>query len=90
MDRHLLSFVKGLRRNGIQASLTETLDAFGALGHIPLEDREVFRETLRTTLVKDKAQHPEFLRLSSHHLNDRNDNKAQSRLRVFLKVVCSY
>jgi uncharacterized protein with von Willebrand factor type A (vWA) domain len=63
MDRHLLSFVKGLRRNGIPASLTETLDAFGALEHIAVEDRAVFRDTLRTTLVKDQTQHPEFERL---------------------------
>lgn len=56
----LTAFVEELRRAGLPVSLVETIDAMEALALIDLGDRDGFRETLRTTLVKDERHHAAF------------------------------
>jgi uncharacterized protein with von Willebrand factor type A (vWA) domain len=51
----MAGFVKELRNAGIPVSLTENLDAFEALRHIPLEDRDAFKYSLAATMVKNNA-----------------------------------
>jgi len=51
----LTGFVGELRAAGLPVSLTESLDAMEAVGHIPLEDREAFKYALAATLVKNHA-----------------------------------
>jgi len=48
----LSGFIAELRAAGLPVSLTEHLDVLGAIGHIPLEDREAFKCALGATLVK--------------------------------------
>lgn len=48
----LQGFVHELRAAGLPVSMTENLDAMRAVEHIPLSDRETFREVLAATLVK--------------------------------------
>jgi hypothetical protein len=48
-------FVGELRNAGIPVSLTENLDAFEAVKHIPLEDREAFKFALAATMIKNAA-----------------------------------
>ena len=48
----LEGFVGELRTAGLPVSLTESLDALAAVGHVGLGDRAVFREALAATLVK--------------------------------------
>src|SRR6266576_4929747 len=52
MEERLLEFASVLRRNGIRVSLSENIDAFRALELIGIGDPGLFRNTLRTTLVK--------------------------------------
>lgn len=54
MESSIVKFAERLRRSGIQASPAEVLDAVRALTVIPMEDRTTFKDTLRTTLVKNR------------------------------------
>ena len=51
----LKGFVTELRAAGLPVSLTESIDAAEAVGHIPLEDREALKYALGATLVKSST-----------------------------------
>ncbi|MCX7839386.1 MAG: VWA domain-containing protein [Anaerolineae bacterium] len=63
MDQRIIEFIAGLRAVGVRVSLAESEDAFRAVEEIGVTDREAFRTALRTTLIKDAADAPEFERL---------------------------
>ncbi len=63
MQQRILEFVQGLRRSGIPVTVAEAMDAVGILEHIPLCDKALFQDGLRTSLVKLRAHHREFDRL---------------------------
>ena len=52
MEDRLIEFSAVLRRNGIRVSLSESMDAFRALALLGIGDPLLFRNALRTTLVK--------------------------------------
>jgi uncharacterized protein len=52
VQKKLLEFSQILRKSGVRVSTAETLDAFTALDVLRIEDRAVFRDALRATLVK--------------------------------------
>src|SRR3989338_8388802 len=52
MDDRIIEFSNILRRNGVRVSISETTDAFRALGLLGIGDGRVFKDTLRSTLVK--------------------------------------
>jgi len=52
MEERIIEFAGVLRRNGIRVSLSENMDAFRALELIGIGDPLLFRNALRTTLVK--------------------------------------
>ena len=52
MEERIIEFAGVLRRNGIRVSLSENMDAFRALQLVGIRDPLLFRNTLRTTLVK--------------------------------------
>ncbi|MGH7872610.1 MAG: vWA domain-containing protein [Candidatus Binatia bacterium] len=52
MEDRLVEFSAVLRRNGIRVSLSESMDAFRALALLGIGDPLLFRNALRTTLVK--------------------------------------
>jgi uncharacterized protein with von Willebrand factor type A (vWA) domain len=56
----LNGFVGELRNAGIPVSLTENLDAFEAVKHIPVEDREAFKFALAATMVKNASHWKAF------------------------------
>lgn len=60
MEDRLLDFIGALRRADIRVSTSEDLDAFAALEHLGLADRDVFRSTLRSTLIKRQKDLPLF------------------------------
>jgi uncharacterized protein with von Willebrand factor type A (vWA) domain len=52
MEDRIVEFANVLRRNGVRVSLSENMDAFRALGLLGIRDPLLFRNALRTTLVK--------------------------------------
>ena len=52
MEDRVIEFANVLRRNGIRVSLSENMDAFRALQLIGIRDPLLFRNALRSTLVK--------------------------------------
>jgi uncharacterized protein with von Willebrand factor type A (vWA) domain len=52
MENRILEFANVLRRNGVRVSLSENMDAFRALQLVGIRDPQLFRDALRTTLVK--------------------------------------
>ncbi len=63
MDDRIVEFIAGLRAAGVRVSLAESADAFRAIEQMGIEDRELFKASLRTTLIKDSADVPEFEKL---------------------------
>ncbi len=63
MDQRIIEFIAGLRAAGVRVSLAESEDAFRAIEQVGAMDRETFRTALRTTLIKDATDIPEFERL---------------------------
>jgi uncharacterized protein len=52
VQRKIVEFTNLLRKSGIRVSMAESIDAFVALDELSLQDREIFRDALRTTMVK--------------------------------------
>jgi uncharacterized protein len=60
VQRKIVEFTNLLRKSGIRVSMAESIDAFLALDELSLADREVFRDALRTTMVKRSEDIPSF------------------------------
>jgi hypothetical protein len=60
MDERIVKFITALRAAGVRISLAESEDAFRAIGRMGIKDREMFRLSLQTTLVKDANHLPVF------------------------------
>ena len=52
MQKKVVEFTNILRKAGIRVSVSETLDAFSALDEMSLDDRELFKDALRASMVK--------------------------------------
>jgi len=52
MQKKIIEFTNLLRKSGIRVSVAEAIDAFNALDELSLDDRDVFRDALRTSMVK--------------------------------------
>lgn len=52
MDDKIVDFTALLRANGLRVSMSEHLDAFHAVARLGIGDREVFKDVLRSTMVK--------------------------------------
>jgi hypothetical protein len=52
VQKKILEFTNILRKSGIRVSTAEAIDAFLALDELSLEEREIFKDALRTTMVK--------------------------------------
>ena len=52
MQHKIIEFTNLLRKSGIRVSVAEAIDAFNALDELSLGDREVFRDALRSSMVK--------------------------------------
>lgn len=53
MEDRIARFIAGLRASGVRVSIAESQDAWRAISHLGVIDREAFRLSLRATLVKD-------------------------------------
>jgi len=52
MQRKVIEFTNLLRKSGIRVSVAEGIDAFLALEELSIEDREIFKDALRSAMVK--------------------------------------
>jgi uncharacterized protein with von Willebrand factor type A (vWA) domain len=53
MDQRIVQFISALRASGVRVSLAESADAFKAIEELGIQDRDFFRLSLRSTLVKE-------------------------------------
>ncbi len=53
MEERIVKFIAALRAAGVRISLAESADAFQAINSMGIKDREIFRLSLQTTLIKD-------------------------------------
>ncbi len=60
MDDRIVEFIQALRGAGVRVSLAESADCMRALEAMGVEDRDGFKATLRTTLVKEHADFQVF------------------------------
>ncbi len=63
METRILQFISALRAAGVRISLAESTEAFQAVDHMGIQNRETFRLSLRATLIKDARHLPIFERL---------------------------
>ncbi len=60
MDQRVIQFIRALRAAGVRISLAESQDAMYGVDAIGATNRDQFRATLRTTLVKESRDQPTF------------------------------
>jgi uncharacterized protein with von Willebrand factor type A (vWA) domain len=60
MDAKIVDFTALLRANGLRVSMSEHLDAFDAIEALGIGDREVFKDMLRSTMVKRSVDLPVY------------------------------
>jgi uncharacterized protein len=60
MEERIIKFIAALRGAGVRISLAESTDAFYAIDNLGIKNRELFRLSLQSTLVKDMSSLPIF------------------------------
>jgi hypothetical protein len=70
MDERILEFIGDLRRAELRISTAEALDALAASAEVGLTDRETFKATLASTLVKEARDHETFERIFNLYFLD--------------------
>lgn len=71
INRKIFEFVEILKDADISISVDEVLSLFQAITEIPLDDREAFRQTFQTTLVKDYTDIPVFQKCFDEYFSGR-------------------
>ena len=70
MDDRITEFIRGLRAAGVRVSMAEGIDAFRAIEQLGITDKVNFRESLRTTLIKESNAFEVFDRLFPLYFSD--------------------
>jgi uncharacterized protein with von Willebrand factor type A (vWA) domain len=78
VQKKILEFTNILRKSGIRVSTAEAIDTFEALDELSLDDREVFRDALRATMVKRGEEVPTFDQLFDLFWSGFYDNLRES------------
>lgn len=60
MDDRVIQFVRGLRAAGVRVSMAESVDALRAVETLGIQEKDVFRLSLRSTLVKESDDFAAF------------------------------
>lgn len=60
MEERIVKFISALRSAGVRVSLAESADALNAVDELGIKDRDAFRISLRSTLVKESKSIPTF------------------------------
>jgi len=78
MQRKVVEFTNLLRKSGIRVSVAEGIDAFQALDELSIEDRGVFKDALRSSMVKRGDEIPTFDELFELYWSGFYDNLRES------------
>ena len=78
MQKKILEFTNILRKSGIRVSTAEAIDSFEALDELSIDDREIFRDALRSTMVKRGEEVPTFDQLFDLFWSGFYDNLRES------------
>lgn len=60
MEERIARFISALRTMGVRVSVAESQDAWQAIEHLGIQEREAFRLSLLATLIKDVESVPTF------------------------------
>jgi uncharacterized protein len=60
VDQRIVQFINALRTAGVRVSLAESEDAFQAVDKLGIRNRDVFRISLKATLVKEERDQASF------------------------------
>lgn len=60
MDKRMVDFIRVLRAAGVRVSLAESMDAMRGVEAVGVYERDVFRNALKTTLVKEARDQATF------------------------------
>ena len=60
MEQRIVDFIAAMRASGVRISIAESADAFRAIDFMGIMDKPIFRESLRSTLIKDSRDSPTF------------------------------
>src|SRR5690606_29508502 len=63
MDDRIIEFVRGMRAAGVRVSIAESADAMRAVEVLGVADKDLFRQSLRATLVKESDDFAVFEQL---------------------------
>jgi uncharacterized protein with von Willebrand factor type A (vWA) domain len=63
VQKRIIEFTNILRKAGVRVSVAEALDSFIALDELSLDDRDLFKAALRSTMVKNSDDIPTYDRL---------------------------
>lgn len=66
MQEQIIRFINALRAEGVRVSLAESLDAFNAIRQLGIVDREGFRYSLRSSVIKERSGLDAFDKLFPH------------------------
>ncbi|MBW2447783.1 MAG: VWA domain-containing protein [Deltaproteobacteria bacterium] len=60
MQKKIVEFGNLLRKSGVRVSVAEAIDAFNALDALPFDQREIFKDALRASMVKKSDDIPTY------------------------------
>jgi len=78
MQKKVVEFANLLRKSGLRVSVSEAIDAFRALDEVSIDDREVFRDALRASLVKRGDDVPTYDQLFDLYWSGFHDSLKQA------------
>lgn len=78
MQQKVIEFTNLLRKSGIRVSVAEGIDSFLALEELSIDDREVFKDALRASMVKRGDEIPTFNELFDLYWSGFYDNLRES------------
>lgn len=78
MQARIVEFTNLLRKSGVRVSVSEAIDAFQALDELSLDERELFKDALRSSMIKRGDEIPTYDQLFDLFWSGFYDNLRES------------
>ena len=78
MQARIVEFTNLLRKSGVRVSVSEAIDAFEALDELSLDERELFKDVLRSSMIKRGDEIPTYDQLFDLFWSGFYDNLRES------------